>query len=179
MIRDYTRKYYLEQNCNCAETVFLAANEALNLGLSMEDSRLICAFGGGMGCGSVCGALAGAMAILGRYMVKDRAHTTEGFKESCAALKAAFEARLGSIFCEDIKKRNFNEQERCLLTVELAADVLEAHLNALEGKAEEPLTADEIKRVKGLGSCIRRAPESSTAASSPATARSQRRRAAA
>lgn len=87
-----------------------------------------------MGCGSTCGALAGAMAILGKYMVKDRAHTTEGFKESCAALKEAFEKRLGSIFCDDIKKANFNEAERCILTVQIAADVLEAHLNSLAGR---------------------------------------------
>ena len=132
MIRDYTSKYYLDQNCNCAETVFLAASEALNLGLTLEDAKLICAFGGGMGCGSTCGALAGAMAILGKCMVKDRAHTTEGFKESCAALKEAFEARMGSTFCDDIKKKNFNEKERCLLTVQQAADVLEAHLNTLK-----------------------------------------------
>ena len=131
MIRDYTRKYYLEQNCNCAETVFLAASEALNLGLTLEDAKLICAFGGGMGCGSTCGALAGSMAILGKCMVKDRAHTTEGFKESCAALKEEFEKRMGSTFCDDIKKNNFNENERCLLTVQIAADVLEAHLKAL------------------------------------------------
>lgn len=134
MIRDYTRKYYLEENCNCAETVFLAASEALNLGLGMEDARLICAFGGGMGCGSVCGALAGAMAILGKCMVTDRAHTTAGFKESCAALKEEFEARMGSIFCDDIKKNNFTESERCLLTVQLAADVLDANLSALQSK---------------------------------------------
>ncbi len=134
MIRDYTRKYYLDENCNCAEAVFLAASEALDLGLTLEDSRMICAFGGGMGCGSLCGALAGSMAILGKYMVTDRAHTTEGFKESCAALKAEFERRLGSIFCDDIKTNNFNENERCLLTVQVAADVLEDHINALNGK---------------------------------------------
>lgn len=135
MIRDYTRKYYLDENCNCAETVFLAASEALNLGLTLEDARLICAFGGGMGCGSTCGALAGAMAILGKYMVKDRAHTTEGFKESCAALKESFERRLGSTFCNEIKAKNFSEAERCMLTVQIAADVLEAHLRSLSDNA--------------------------------------------
>lgn len=133
MIRDYTRKYYLDLDHNCAETVFLAANEALNLGLTQEDAKLVSAFGGGMGCGSLCGALAGSMAILGKYMVRDRAHATEGFKESCAALKEEFEKRIGSILCDDIKKDNFKENERCLLTVQLAADVLEDHINALNG----------------------------------------------
>ena len=134
MMRDYTRKYYLNENCNCAESVLLAASEALELGLSQEDAKLICAFGGGMGCGSTCAALAGCMAILGKYMVKDRAHNTEGFKESCAALKDAFEKRMGSSFCDDIKKSNFNEAERCLRTVQLAADVLEEHLKTLPGR---------------------------------------------
>lgn len=131
MIRDYTQKYYREENCNCAESVLLAASDALNLGLTIEDARLICAFGGGMGCGSTCGALAGSMAILGKCMVSDRAHTTEGFKESCAALKKAFEERLSSTLCEDIRKNNFDETERCFRTVKIAADVLEEHLKTL------------------------------------------------
>ena len=102
MIKDYVRKYYLEQDHNCAETVFLAANEALGLGLPEESAKLISAFGGGMGCGSTCGALAGSMAILGQCRVQGRAHATEGFKEQCAALKEAFEKRLGSILCKDL-----------------------------------------------------------------------------
>ena len=151
MIRDYAKKYYGEQNRNCAESVFLAANEALGLGLRDEDAKLIAGFGGGIGCGSLCGALAGAVAILGRAMVEDKAHTAAGFREACAALKKDFEARLGSILCSEIKPKNFNDKDRCLATVLVASDVLEDALRAVGVEPEEPLSADEIKRVKGLG----------------------------
>lgn len=151
MIRDYAKKYYGEQNRNCAESVFLAANEALGLGLRDEDAKLIAGFGGGIGCGSLCGALAGAVAILGRTMVGDKAHTAAGFREACAALKKDFEARLGSILCSEIKPKNFNDKDRCLATVLVASDVLEDALRAVGVEPEEPLSADEIKRVKGLG----------------------------
>ena len=149
-IRDYAKKYYLDQNRNCAESVFLAAGEALGLGVTAEDAKLIAAFGGGMGCGSTCGALAGAMAILGKCLVQGDAHSTDGFKERCAALKAAFEQRLGGIDCDVLKPLRFREEARCLATVELACDVLQEQLGRpLEDAA--PLSADEIKRVKGLG----------------------------
>ena len=149
-IRDYAKKYYLDQNRNCAESVFLAAGEALGLGVTAEDAKLIAAFGGGMGCGSTCGALAGAMAILGKCLVQGDAHSTDGFKERCAALKAAFEQRLGGIDCDVLKPLRFREEGRCLATVELACDVLQEQLGRpLEDAA--PLSADEIKRVKGLG----------------------------
>lgn len=130
MIRDYVRKYYLAQERNCAEAIFLAANEALQLGLTEEDAKLVSAFGGGMGCGSTCGALAGAMAVLGKVRVQGSAHETEGFKESCAAMIETFEARLGGTFCSDLKPRYHTEEERCVQTVLLAAEVLESHLAA-------------------------------------------------
>lgn len=149
MIRDYVEKYYLEQNRNCAETLLLAANEACGLGLTDEDVKLVSGFGGGMGCGNTCGALCGAMAALGKALVKDRAHTTEGFKESCGALVAEFEQALGGTLCSVLKEKHSNAEHRCLQAVLLAADVLDAHLH---GAAEEPaLSPEDIKRVKGLG----------------------------
>lgn len=151
MIRDYVKKYFVDLDRNCAESVFLAANEALGLGLSEEDAKLVSAFGGGMGCGSTCGALAGSMAILGKLCVKDRAHVTEGFKDNCASLKEEFEARLGSTLCKDVKEAYSNTKDKCLTVVELAADVLEEHLRRVNGQEAEPIPADEIKRVKGLG----------------------------
>src|SRR5699024_11372818 len=67
---------YLEEDNNCAETLLRAASEAYGLDVSPEDTRLIAAFGGGMGCGGTCGALAGALAVLGRVAIEGRAHAT-------------------------------------------------------------------------------------------------------
>jgi len=125
MIRDFVKKYYIDQNCNCAESVFLAANEALTLGLTKEDAKLISGFGGGIGCGSVCGALAGSVAILGKVCIGESAHKTPGFKEKQTELKSKFEEKLGSILCCEIKPKFFNETDRCLATVLAAADVLD------------------------------------------------------
>ncbi len=150
----YARKYFLERDCNCAESVFLGAGEALGLGVTMADAKAVSAFGGGMGCGSTCGALAGAMAVLGKVLVRENAHGTEGFKDQCAALKADFEARLGSIECQVLKPRYFNESERCMAVVEQACAALEARLEAAGvGKPadEAPLTPEQIKAAKGLG----------------------------
>ena len=91
MMRETAKKYYLEQNYNCAESVLRAANEEYGLGLDEGALKLMAGFGGGMGCGGVCGALSGGIAALSKLRVSDRAHTTPGFSGECARLVAAFE----------------------------------------------------------------------------------------
>ena len=134
MLAETAKKYYLEGDYNCAESVLLAANEAYGLGLDPDTCyRLVSAFGGGMGCGSVCGALAGAMAALGQVAVTGRAHATEGFKDLCAGFVAAFEKELGAQDCKTLKERYFAEGSRCLQTVVLACGVLEKQMEQLRG----------------------------------------------
>ena len=125
MLRDKVRKYYLEQDYNCAETILRCIDEEYQLGLEEADFHLVSAFGGGMGCGSSCGALCGAMAALGRLVVKMRAHATEGFKETCADYVKRFEEKLGSTECLELVKQYKKEEIRCMETVCLAADVFE------------------------------------------------------
>ena len=85
MLADVAERYFLEGDFNCAESVFLAANEVYGFGLDQENChRMVSAFGGGMGCGLLCGAIAGAMAALGQEAVNGRAHVTDGFKDLCA-----------------------------------------------------------------------------------------------
>lgn len=43
------RRYYLEKDYNCAETILRAANEEYHLGLNEDSFRLVSGFGGGMG----------------------------------------------------------------------------------------------------------------------------------
>ena len=148
-------RIYLSEDNNCAETILRVAGEEYGLELTGEDVKLVSAFGGGMGCGSTCGALAGAMAVLGRLAVEGRAHATEGFKERCAALCRRFERELGSQRCDELKARYFEAGgDRCLQTVRLAAHVLERFLmenDLVQNKAEPELTAEDIRRVKGIG----------------------------
>ena len=99
MLKERATYYYMEDGCNCAEAVLLAANDVYGLGLSDETAKVVGGFGGGMGCGNACGAL-----------VKD------------------FEAALGSTMCADLRKIHANQTQRCLKTVLAACDVLESHL---------------------------------------------------
>ena len=115
MLRETAKKYYLEQNYNCAESVLRAANEEY-----------------GLGCGGVCGALSGGIAALSRLRVSDRAHTTPGFSGECAGLVAAFEEKAGSCQCSELKARFFREGTRCLDTVEIGCQALEEYLGKKE-----------------------------------------------
>lgn len=57
MLRDNVKKYYLEQDYNCAETILRCIDEEYGIGLTEDDFKLVSAFGGGMGCGSSCGRI--------------------------------------------------------------------------------------------------------------------------
>ena len=59
MLKEHATHFYLEDKCNCAEAVVLAANAEYNLGLSDDVCKLVGGFGAGVSCGSTCGALLG------------------------------------------------------------------------------------------------------------------------
>ncbi len=112
------RRHYLEQGYNCAEATLMAIAEERGLGLSEEDIKLIGAFGGGMGCGEACGALCASIAVLGKALIGERAHSTPELKAVCTEYVTRFrEAMGGSIDCRDIKPRNTIEGQRCYKTV--------------------------------------------------------------
>ena len=126
------REIFLDGNYNCAETVLLWADERYGLNVAPEDIRLVSGFGGGMGCGENCGALLGAMAALSKVLVKDRAHTTPGFREACGELVRRFREDLGSIECTELKEKYRRPDVRCLYVVERAAAVLDEYMQTLE-----------------------------------------------
>ena len=132
MLKERATYYYMEDGCNCAEAVLLAANDVYGLGLSDETAKVVGGFGGGMGCGNACGALCGAIAVMGVKKMGRRAHETPGFSPACGALVKDFEAALGSTMCADLRKIHANQTQRCLKTVLAACDVLESHLAATE-----------------------------------------------
>mgnify|MGYP000709057425 CR=1 FL=1 len=49
MLREHATHYYMEDNCNCAEAVLMAANAEYGLGLSDDACKLVGGFGAGMG----------------------------------------------------------------------------------------------------------------------------------
>lgn len=130
MLREHATHYYMEDNCNCAEAVLLAANQEYGLGLPEDSVKLVGGFGGGMGCGNACGALCGAIAALGAKKMGRRAHDNPGFRQDCARLVKEFEEALGHSQCAELKKLHATQAQRCLKTVQVACDVLESHLAA-------------------------------------------------
>lgn len=128
MLKEHATYYYMEDGCNCAEAVLLAANREYDLGLSEDCVKLVGGFGGGMGCGNACGALCGAIAALGAKKMGRRAQETPALRQECARMVKEFEAALGHSQCAELKKLHATQAQRCLKTVQAACDVLESHL---------------------------------------------------
>ena len=153
MLRDYAEKHYRAHH-NCAESLLLAANDQYALGLSDRDIQLMKAFGGGMGVGGACGALTGALAALSLIYPTTASAVEGGIRADSAKLVREFEAALTSQDCDVLQPLYRTEENRCLETVLRGADVLEKHIDALNGKpaaAGCTLSADDIKAVKALG----------------------------
>ncbi len=154
MLREKAAHYYFALGKSCAEAVLLAANDQYQLNLAAGEIQLFAGFRTGMGCGSTCGGLAGAIGVLSRMY-----GSREDFKELCAKFVTAFEQKLacGTIECAVLEARYKTPEARCSAAVELSADALEEFVTAVEGRNKAPagegctLSADDIKRVKGLG----------------------------
>ena len=131
MLREIANDFYMNQNYNCGECILQAANKAYDLGLNERALKLASGFGAGMGCGNTCGTLSAAMSVLSLLFCEGKAHETEGFGDLCAEYVASFQKALGSDNCEELKARYRypeGDDRRCLITVEKAADVLEAFI---------------------------------------------------
>ena len=161
MLAERAKYYYFERQKNCAEGLILAANDVYKLGITENEAALFNGFGGGMGCGGTCGALSGALGVLSRLY---GSRPKEEFRPICAEYVAEFERELGSLECSVLKEKYHNDEERCIKTVSLAAEVLEKYIDKIEGNngnSEESgctLSSEDIKRVKGLG-FLRHKPE--------------------
>lgn len=121
MLKNIAKKYYHEQNYNCAESILLAVNEYYHLNLKKDDYEFLTAFGGGLGCERICGALTGGIAALGKLFKVDK----ETMHTLSAELINDFELHLNTSICLELKKIYRTEEFHCLKTVELAADVFE------------------------------------------------------
>ena len=125
MLKDRAKEYFIDKDFNCAETVVRCIRDEYALDISEDDLKLVSGFGGGMGCGQTCGALCGLIAAYGKMTVKDRAHATADFGKSCGAICGAFNRKLGSMQCAELKKLYSSQEFRCLKTVEMALDIFE------------------------------------------------------
>ncbi len=126
MLKERAKKYYLNEDMNCAEAVFLACRDEWNLEIPKETAKAMGGFGGGLAIGHLCGAISGGVAALGFLVIDKRSHEspkmrtiTEVFMEKC-------ENELGSFMCEDIKLTHRDDATRCLKAVEDVCDILDS-----------------------------------------------------
>lgn len=115
-----------EQKLNCAETVLSALDKQYDLQLTVEERKVISAFGGGT-CAGVCGALCGALAALGKFHVHDCAHKSDGFVDSCRKFVEFFQENMGDLKCDSLYERFATEEEGCLETVIRTVDLFEEY----------------------------------------------------
>lgn len=128
-LAEAAKYYYTEKNNNCAVSILMAGSDKYGLGLTMEDSKLLIGFGGGMGCGSVCGALSGAIAVLGK-LYADRSD----LRKICAGFAKAFKAvyECDSWDCSVLAAKYKNKETRCEPVVVIAAELLEQYIDSIE-----------------------------------------------
>ena len=156
MLKEKAEYYYGDLGMNCAEGILKAAGDVYGLEISDAEVQLFKGFGKGYGCGLTCGALSACTGVLSR-MYPDK--TKDEMHEICSGIVTAFSSRLGDTLCAPLEAKNKTPESRCLKTVMTCAEVLEEYIDKLEGrtKPEAPegegctLSADDIKRVKGLG----------------------------
>ncbi|MGM9948402.1 C-GCAxxG-C-C family protein [Floccifex sp.] len=125
-LQDLTRKYYVEYDYNCAETLLHACNEYYGLSLMEEDMKVMAGFGGGMFIGSTCGALVGCVASLSKKIIETKAHDQlTDFRPAVQKCVRNFKDELNGINCSEIKPQFHSKEEKCLPTCLKAAKAME------------------------------------------------------
>lgn len=136
-ISERARELFDSKQHNCAESVFMALNEALDGGLAPETAkRIATGLGGGLGAsGGTCGALTGGVLGIGLIAKSDDAIARKKTLYPLAAgLQDRFRERFGSIDCRDLT-RDLTNDRRVLCRAITAA--------ATEMCAEMLLTAED------------------------------------
>jgi len=136
-LKSLIKKYYIDENYNCAESLIRAGNEYYNLEISDNDMKLVGGFGGGLQCGNTCGALLSATSILSMKFIEDKAHESEDLQEVVSEYVDRFKEAYGSTLCSEIKPFFFCSECRCQETVETACDLLEAVVDEYEVEKSE------------------------------------------
>lgn len=124
MLKDVAIQYY-QQGYNCSESILRAGNDVYQLDLHDKDMIMVASFGGGFQIGDVCGALSGAACVISSRYVETKAHDVEDLRPLTQSLVLAFQKRLGSRLCAQIKPNFHNKEVKCQHTVGIAAEVLE------------------------------------------------------
>jgi C_GCAxxG_C_C family probable redox protein len=117
--------YGIAEDLNCAEMILSGANQVYHLGLDREALKLAAGFGGGMAIEGTCGALTSAIMVLGRLYIQERAHESGRIKELTQELFETYRKTMGEIDCVPLKAMYRNDEIKCRLVIQKAAEVLD------------------------------------------------------
>lgn len=135
-LEDLVRKYYTEQNYNCAETMIHACNAYYHLYITEEDMRMLAGFGAGMFVGDTCGSIVGCIAALSKMTVQNKAHEElNTIRPLVQRYMVNFKEIAGATNCAELKPKYNITKEKCLPTCLLAAKALETTLDEQKEKA--------------------------------------------
>ncbi len=113
---------------NCAQTVLARANDLYKLELKPGDLSFASAFGGGMGIGDKCGTVTGSLMVLG-YLFKGSNGDSASAKKASSAFIKAYESRMDSLDCRDLRVTHRTETGGCEPVISAALEVLDATIN--------------------------------------------------
>lgn len=114
----------IEEGYNCSEKILYGANKAYNLGLSKDALVLSGGFGGGMAVESTCGALTGAVMAISSRLIEDTSRTSNA-RQVVELFLNTYEAKMGSIYCNELKEMHYNEEIKCTSIILQAAKTLD------------------------------------------------------
>ncbi|MGD9761053.1 MAG: C-GCAxxG-C-C family (seleno)protein [Candidatus Izemoplasmatales bacterium] len=120
------KKYYLEENYNCAETILLLAKDEYNLPINSDYVKMMSGFGGGMYEEDVCGVVTGGIAVLSLI------YQTDMLKEAVTEFRKNIKLSLSSLTCKEIKPIHRDEIFRCNNVIDKAFIILKEVINNKE-----------------------------------------------
>jgi C_GCAxxG_C_C family probable redox protein len=126
-MNELVKKYYLEENFNCAETMLLLARDEWNLSISSEFVKMMSGFGGGMYEEDVCGVVTGGIAVLSLMIPKG-----DQLKTSVIEFRKAIRESFSSITCKEIKPIHRKENTKCYDEIDKAFTILKQIINNKE-----------------------------------------------
>jgi C_GCAxxG_C_C family probable redox protein len=124
-LTDSLEHYYKNMDCNCAEAMFRSAREAWGLDISDDVSKAMAGFGGGMGVGSVCGGVTAGVAALSCKYVNGNGHNSPILMSKVRLFINLVRERMGDDMCSVLKPKYITQEEKCLPTIRLIAEILE------------------------------------------------------
>ncbi len=131
--QENSRDTEVKPRLNCAETILSRANDLYGLDLTPEHMSFASAFGGGMGIGDKCGAVTGSLMILG-YLFKPTTGAGNPTRQISGEFLKAFETRMTSLDCRDLKQTYRTESEGCEPVISAALEVLDSTIKGHDSK---------------------------------------------